>query len=33
MMADPVVQQAMNARKAYHAQNNVTETDSELVDL
>jgi len=33
MMADPVVQQAMNARKAYHAQNNVSETESELVDL
>jgi|LauGreDrversion4_2_1035121.scaffolds.fasta_scaffold54653_2 hypothetical protein len=33
MMADPVVQQAMSARKAYHAQNGVSETESQIVNL
>ena len=33
MMADPVVQQAMADRKAYHTQNGVSETESELVSL
>lgn len=33
MMADPVVQQAMTTRKAYHAQNNIFESESQIVNL
>jgi hypothetical protein len=33
MMADPVVQQAMTARKEYHTQNNISETESQIVNL
>jgi hypothetical protein len=33
MMADPVVQQAIAARQAYHAQNGVSETASGITNL
>lgn len=33
MMADSSIQQAMSARKAYHAGNNVSESESQIVNL